>query len=257
MSTTTPQGAPLTELRLLEGFELRVGGELACIPPHSQRVLAFLAVQERSRLRQNVAFSLWADSTEERARASLRTALWKLNRYGVLVARGPYLELHRGVDVDLHRLLAQALRLVNGDGSVAEPDLLPGTLVGDLLPDWDEDWLLFERERLRQLRMHALESLAVRLSAAGRHAEAIDAAQAAVAAEPLRESAQATLIRAHLAEGNPSEARRQYGLYRVLLADSLGRSPGEQLQQVMRAAAREMPRGRGPAAATTGGPTRR
>lgn len=254
--TTTRDAAPGAELRLLEGFELRVDGELACIPPHSQRVLAFLAVQERPRLRQNVAFSLWADSTEERARASLRTALWKVNRYGVLVARGPYLQLHPAVDVDLHRLLAQARRLVDGDDPEG-PDVLPAALVGDLLPDWDEDWLLFERERLRQLRMHALEHLAVLLSAAGRHATAIDAAQAAVAAEPLRESAQVTLIRAHLAEGNPSEARRQYGLYRVLLAESLGRAPGEQLQQLMRAVARETPRGRGAAAATTGNATRR
>ena len=255
--TTTSHAAPGAQLRLLEGFELRVDGELACIPPHSQRVLAFLAVQERPRLRQNVAFSLWADSTEERARASLRTALWKINRFGVLVARGPYLELHEGVEVDLHRLLAQARRLVDGGGAVPEPDLAPAGLVGDLLPDWDEDWLLFERERLRQLRMHALESLAVRLSAAGRHGAAIDAAQAAVAAEPLRESAQATLIRAHLAEGNPSEARRQYGLYRALLAENLGRAPGEQLQQLMRGAARETPRGLGAATAATGGATRR
>lgn len=250
-------GASAAELRLLEGFELRVDGQLACIPPHSQRVLAFLAVQERPRLRRNVAFSLWADTTEDRARASLRTALWKINRYGVLVARGAYLELHPALEVDLHRLLAQARCLVNGDGTVTAPDVVPSALVGDLLPDWDEDWLLFERERLRQLRMHALEALAVRLSAVGRHAEAIDAAQAAVAAEPLRESAQTTLIRAHLTEGNPSEARRQYGLYRALLAESLGRAPGEQLQQLMRAAARETPRPRPVGAVVTRAATRR
>lgn len=256
MTNSVAPPAP-TELRLLEGFELRVGGELACIPPHSQRVLAFLAVQERPRLRTNVAFSLWADSTEDRARASLRTALWKINRLGVVMAQGAYLALDPAVDVDLHRLLAQARRLVGGQGPITGGDAVPAALVGDLLPDWDEDWLLFERERLRQLRMHALEALAVRLSAQGRHAEAIDAAQAAVAAEPLRESAQATLIRAHLAEGNPSEARRQYDLYRVLLAQNLGRTPGEELRALVRAAEREPPRPRMAGARVTGQRTRR
>jgi two-component SAPR family response regulator len=106
-------------------------------------------------------------------------------------------------------------------------------LSGDLLPDWDEEWIQFERERLRQLRVHALEALCHRLSAAGRHAEAIDAGQAAVAAEPLRESAQKTLIAAHLAEGNLCEARRQFGLYRDVLWDSLCLSPSEDLQAML------------------------
>ena len=48
---------------------------------------------------------------------------------------------------------------------------------------------------------------------------------AAVAGEPLRESAHRTLIRAHLAEGNPGEAVRQYHLYRRLLVGELALEP--------------------------------
>jgi DNA-binding SARP family transcriptional activator len=56
-------------------------------------------------------------------------------------------------------------------------------------PDWYDDWLQMERERFRQLRLHALETLAERFVALGRHAQAIDAALAAVQVDPLRETA--------------------------------------------------------------------
>jgi hypothetical protein len=59
-------------------------------------------------------------------------------------------------------------------------------LRGDLLPGWYDDCVLLERERVRQLHMHALEALAEKLAAAGRYGEAVPAAYAAVVAEPLR-----------------------------------------------------------------------
>ena len=80
----------------------------------------------------------------------------------------------------------------------------------DLLPDWNEDWVLIERERFRQARLHALEALCDRFSEAGRMMPAIQAGLAAVTADPFRESAHRALIRTHLREGNRSEALRQY-----------------------------------------------
>ena len=56
---------------------------------------------------------------------------------------------------------------------------------------------------------------------------------AAVAAEPLRESAQRALIRAHLAEGNRSEALRQYRSYESLLRDELGLEPTSDLKALV------------------------
>ena len=54
---------------------------------------------------------------------------------------------------------------------------------------------------------------------------AVEAGLAAVAAEPLRESAHRALIAAHLAEGNRSEAMRQFEFYRMLLGKELGLEP--------------------------------
>ena len=133
-----------------------------------------------------------------------------------------HLRLARDLAVDVHELTALAEGL---DSPAGHHDLEPSALARDLLPDWYEDWVALERERFRQLRLHALEALCARLTAAGRFGAAVQAGLAAVAGEPLRESAHRILIRAHLAEGNPGEAVRQYHLYRRLLAGELALEP--------------------------------
>ena len=109
------------------------------------------------------------------------------------------------------------------------PDLGPDPtawFVDDLLSDWNEDWVLIERERFRQARLHALEALCDRYSEAGLMMPTIQAGLAAVTADPFRESAHRALIsRAHLREGNRSEALRQYSSYRRMLDEELGIEP--------------------------------
>ena len=223
-------------LSLLGGFELRSSGQDVAVSRSGQRLLALLALQARPLERLWVAGTLWLDATEERAGASLRSALWRLPQPGgaaVVEASTTHLRLARDLAVDVQELAARAERLESPTGR-ADPDLEPSTLAMDLLPDWYEDWVVLERERLRQLRLHALEALCRRLTQAGRFGAAVQAGLAAVAGEPLRESAHRALIRAHLAEGNPGEAVRQYYLYRNLLAGELAIEPSDAIRELVR-----------------------
>ena len=79
-----------------------------------------------------------------------------------------------------------------------------------VLPGWYDDWVLIERERLRQRVCRALERLSGEMVRQARYAEAVEAALITVLADPLRESAQRVLIEASLAEGNWTEARGRY-----------------------------------------------
>src|SRR5215218_7333189 len=90
-------------LSLLNAFELRCDGELVGLPVSAQRLLAFLAVHERPLLRPYIAGALWLDSNDERAGASLRSSLWRLNRTGhrLVAATSMQLGLAPGIDVDL------------------------------------------------------------------------------------------------------------------------------------------------------------
>jgi DNA-binding SARP family transcriptional activator len=227
-------------LRLLGGFDLRVGEQIVTLPLNVRRLLALLAVRERPQNRSAVAAVLWMDTTQARAAANLRCTLWKLGPQREQIVRGDAdrLWLAPHIEVDLTRVVAQAKRLIGPapDTAIDEADV--DELAGDLLPEWDEEWLHDERERLRQLRVHALEALCSRLGDGGRGAEAVYAGQAAVAAEPLRESAQRVLITAHLAEGNLSEARRQFEIYRRLLWDNLQLAPSPQMTGLLAGAGR-------------------
>ena len=106
-------------------------------------------------------------------------------------------------------------------------------LCGDLLPGWYDDWIVLERERFRQLRLRALDTLCERLAEAGCLDAALEAGLAAVAGEPLRESSHRAVVRVHLADGNVAEAIRQYRLYRQLLHDHLGLEPSGQMTELL------------------------
>jgi DNA-binding SARP family transcriptional activator len=223
------------QLDLLRGFSLRSGGEVLELPLMSQRLVAFLALQERPVQRVFVAGTLWIGADDDRAGASLRTALWRLTRAvpGLVHGDGATLSLSLGVAVDLWDASERARLLIEHPDEHCQEDLELLGRTGDLLPDWYDDWLLIERERFRQLRLHALESLSRALAAGGRYAHAADAGLAAVACEPLRETAHRAVINAYLAEGNAVEALRHYEIFRTLLADSVGLEPSGRMEILM------------------------
>jgi DNA-binding SARP family transcriptional activator len=133
------------------------------------------------------------------------------------------------VQVDVRDFIVAARQLLGrSPGGVST---LPAQLVswGELLPGWYEDWVLLERDRIRQLRLHALEELADQLARRGQFSLALEAALNAVNAEPLRESAHRSVARVHLAEGNPAEAVHQYETFRCMIGDELGLSPTQKL----------------------------
>jgi DNA-binding SARP family transcriptional activator len=153
--------------------------------------------------------------------------LWRLRRVNpsVVAVRGDHLSVSAHVSVDalqLTRLAHRAIRQsIVEDGETIQILLQ----MGELLPGWFEDWVLIERERLRQLRLHALESACAQLIRVGDLSTAVEIGLAAVASEPLRESAHVALARAFLAEGNRCEAILDYRRFRELLADELGIGP--------------------------------
>jgi DNA-binding SARP family transcriptional activator len=232
--------APNVPLRLtlIGGFALRRGSEELTIATSGQRLIALLALKDRPAGRLYVAGTLWPGYSTDRALGDLRTALWRVRRScnRVVAASPSDLWLDGQIEVDVRDLVAFARRLNRAETApgTADLDSVPlASLAGDLLPDWYDDWLLDEREELRQTRLHALESLARQLSARGRHADAIQAALAAIRLEPLRESAHHTLIEIHLAEGNRSEACRQFRRCRRMLRNELGVEPSESMRRLL------------------------
>jgi DNA-binding SARP family transcriptional activator len=223
---------------LLGGFTLLRGAEEIIVPTSAQRLIAFLGLRERPLSRPYIAALLWPNCSAERSQADLRTALWRANRSPVPVISTTGMRLHLRTDVQVDtRMLATLGHITTRK---TPPDLI-SRLTGisltelsyELLPDWYDEWLVEEREAVRQLRLHALEGLAAEFSMLGRHSEAIHAALIAVRLEPLRETAHTALIRAYLAEGNRSEALRQFNHYRAFVSAELGVEPSELIRSLV------------------------
>ncbi|WEO99325.1 BTAD domain-containing putative transcriptional regulator [Streptomyces sp. FXJ1.172] len=223
------------QLWLLGQFRLECDAKAVELCRNAQRVLAFVALRRRVS-RTVLAGTLWPEVTEDRARGSLRTTLWKLPRGDESLVRcsGDSLAAATALRVDVHSFTETALSVVEGCCPPPTAQLPPGLLgADDLLPGWDEEWVLIERERLRQLRLHALDALAEVFVREGRPALALEAAWESVRSEPLRESAHRAAVSAHLAEGNLMEAVRHYRSFRRLLREELGVEPSPQFARML------------------------
>jgi DNA-binding SARP family transcriptional activator len=232
-------GATKAVLHLFGGPFVTVASQQITIPEGSKRLLAFVALHGKRVERRYAAGTLWPTGGDLRAAGNLRSSLWRLNRgcIPLIEADKSSLSLRDDVVVDVHVIGRWANRLVSGCPSATDLLVRPGGADGlDLLPGWYDDWALMERERIRQRLLHALESCSVTLLELGRCREAVEAAMVAVTTDPLRESAQRTLIAAHIAEGNWVEAKRQFTAYRRLAMTELGIEPHPSLFQMMRPA---------------------
>lgn len=229
---TAPTANTTPVLRLFDGFRLEYGSTVVTVSSNGQRLLAFLALRGNTN-RADSAGTLWPDVTEARANGSLRTTIWRLHRSGLhlVESRAQVLKLAPHMHVDV-RAFIEATSAIE-QLAQSDDDHSEALIGGELLPGWYDDWVLFERERLRQLRLHALEALAGHLTARRQYARALEAALQCVHLEPLRESAHREVLAIHLAEQNIAEALRHYELFRQLMHDELGMEPSVQLQEML------------------------
>ena len=164
-------------LEFLGGFTLTIDGAVVEVPKTLQRLIAFLGLRQQA-TRAHTVGALWPEVSEDKALGSLRTALWRLQQLGapVIATSGEKLSLAKDVVVDVHELVraARLLSYTEDDRRTAADLLLDGP--AELLPGWFEDWVLIERERLRQLCLHALEELATHRLRTGRYGDAVEAA---------------------------------------------------------------------------------
>lgn len=219
-------------VRLIGGPSISCGEQDHPVPEGSKRLLAFVALRRGRIERPYAAGALWPDGDDVRAAGNLRSALWRLRRScpEVIDADKWSLRLADRVLVDVHELSSWAGRLIHGSAQLADltASTVPPTACS-LLSGWYDDWVIIERERLRQRLLHAFEALCALLIEAGRFADAVDVAQRAVSEEPLRETAQRALIIAYQAQGNDVQARMAYFAFAQLVHRRLGVQPSPQL----------------------------
>ncbi len=199
-------------------------------------LLAYLAATGTPQRREHLIDLLWPESLPDAGRKNLRNTLWVIRQAcddAALQTDADTIRLSDAVWVDLcafEAAIQASARIETGDASDLQRtiDLFRGPLLDGLslseAPDF-ELWLTGERERLGQLYLRALESLAGVHRAAGRWSEMISVARRALAYDNLQEPVYRALMEAHARLGDRSEALRQYDRLRAILARELGVEP--------------------------------
>jgi predicted ATPase/DNA-binding SARP family transcriptional activator/uncharacterized protein HemY len=231
-------------LALLGGLQVTQGDApvTGFVSSKALALLCYLAATGRPHLRPALAGLLWGEMPDASANTNLRKALSNLRQLvgdhlifaqqSVAFDRdsahwldseafGQQVEaaLGRGEDLPSSETaagLAQAFDLYRGD-------FLAGFYVRDA-PDFEE-WVLTERERLRELARRALHALAGHHAARGENIPALDYATRLLALDPWREEVHRQVMRLLARSGQRSAALAQYETCRRLLADELGVEP--------------------------------
>lgn len=235
----------LLRIQLLGDFRVEYHGDpiRAVDRVRLQLLLAYLLLHRHTpQLRQRIAFQFWPDSSEPQARNNLRKALSELRQAWPDIDQFLHIDARTvqwrpdasySLDItEFEELIAQAKALI--DNPPAQRVALEAAVAlyhGDLLPGSYDDWIIPERERLRQAFIKALESLVWRAEDQRDYAAAIHYANHLLRYDPLHEPAYRQLMRCHALNGEHAGALRVYHTCVTVLRRELGVEPSEEIQQ--------------------------
>jgi predicted ATPase/DNA-binding SARP family transcriptional activator/Tfp pilus assembly protein PilF len=197
--------------------------------------------------REELAERIWPDADDERARQSLRQVLLALRRQleppdvppgSVIIADKHSVRLNAtAVTTDIADFKRESYRAEQAGPGQERVPLLAGAVElygGDLLPGYDADWIVVERERLAATYARLLRLLVSDLRREGEHERAIDFALRAVGKEPLRDELCHDLMLLYAETGRPQEGLRTYERLERLLTRELGTRPSETTNRLAR-----------------------
>ncbi len=247
--TKTQQAKPRAgqlKLSLLGIPEVRLGSrQLAFRTRKVQALLVYLALEPGFHSRDKLIALLWPDADQSRGRGNLRMALARLRddledaSLVLLIQRDAIgiemqslnldvqileMSFNQADGLDLEERLVAAVNLFRGD-------LLEGFYLGDA-PEFD-DWLVAEREVVRDRIDALLERLTALQRQSGKLAAALETAQRRIRLEPLNEEAHRQVIELHLAGENRTAALEAFNTCAKLLQHELGLEPDAQTQSLL------------------------
>jgi predicted ATPase/DNA-binding SARP family transcriptional activator len=238
---------PTLHIHLLGDFRLTYGDALVgnVSAPRLQALLAYLLLHRHApQPRQHLAFRLWPDTTESQARTNLRQLLHSLKHtlpqadqfvHTDAQTLGWRSDAPFRLDVaEFEQALSQA-DAAQQQGTAeqqGDPHALRVALEqaialygGELLPNCYDDWIVPERERLRQAFTGALQRLLLLLDRESEPRAAIAYAERLLRHDPLSEETYRALMRLYAECGDRAAVVRVYQTCATVLERELAVEP--------------------------------
>jgi DNA-binding SARP family transcriptional activator len=214
-----------------------------------QALLAYLLLQrQRVHSREILAGTFWEDYSQERARGSLTTALWKLKKAlePEGIPAGTYLKsTHLGevgfnqesqywLDIEVfedevNRILICPFQTVEEIHVVDFVRVLE-LYKGEVLEGFFDNWALRERERMCTLYLKSMVYLLKYYWIHRGYERAIAYGQQILDLDPMREEIHREMMRLFIENGQGDLALRQYEICHSTLAKEFGISPMQETQ---------------------------
>jgi oligopeptide transport system substrate-binding protein len=218
---------PTLRLYLLGPLELRHAGQLLPKPPtlKSQSLLAYLAVhRDNPQPRDRLIDLFWGDRPENKARRSLRTALWHIRRClpeeGLVLSDLHTVQLDPQGDVWLD---VDEFEVSHDDAARLQEGL--ALYRGDFMDGFYDEWVINERYRFEALFSEGLTRLMMGQEERGEHQAALRTALRLLEQDDLREDAHQVAMRAYCRLGRRNSALEQYRRCRDTVLEELGAEP--------------------------------
>lgn len=217
--------------------------------PRVQSLLAYLVLhRDAPQNRSHLAFLLWPDSTETQAHTNLRQLLYHLRQSLPDADQFLYADKHSmqwlptqtdaswTLDIqEVEQAFAQAEQAEQVQDTTRMRQALEQVMHlyhGDLLLSCYDEWILPERDRLRELFLSTAERLIALLFQERDYDAAILAAQQLLQQNPLHEATYRQLMRLYALRGERATALRVYHTCVTILERELEAEPSEVTQAI-------------------------
>jgi DNA-binding SARP family transcriptional activator len=217
----------------------------------SQALLAYLLLQRhRNHPRDLLVGVFWGQQSQKQARRCLNTALWRLRQAlePEEISAGNYLltgstgeisldcESNCWLDIAIFETqVSSVLAIPIQSMAASDVETLEQALqlyTGELLEGFYEDWVLFERERLRTVYLNGQAHLMQYYRYQGAFKESLACAKKILDKDPLREEIHRETMHLYLENGQRALAVRQYQACAQILATELDIPPMEETQML-------------------------
>jgi DNA-binding SARP family transcriptional activator len=236
----------MLNVTLLGGISFSANGSIvkSDLGPAGRLLACYLfAFSRRAHRRERLADLFWGEAAPDKARAALNTAIWRIRKILELGSEGDgqqlitlgddvILEPSPFLAVDTHRLESASRRLLGKfrDLPPGDPDMLDVRAAveaygGPFLDGYDGEWIIQERERLHCLFVRTTFELMRMAAVQGRYEDALHFGRQILAADPLREDIQRSVMLLLVLNGQRVDAIRTYQRLVSLLRSELDIGP--------------------------------
>ena len=227
----------MLEIRLLGSFEVMCEGRRLNVSGRSvQSLFAYLVLNNGiPHRREKLAKMLWPDSVETTARENLRHTLWRIRK--AFPKRLSYVYLSTDDFTITFENSAKywfdVAVLKEADNCKSADDLIPNLSVyqGELLPGFDDEWVILEREYLNFVFEHNMARLMAMLKSEKRWLDVLDWGERWIAFGQRPEPAYRAIMLAHIKKGEMSRVGEAYARC-VRSLNEIGLEPSEQTRKL-------------------------